>query len=98
MQADIKARSTDKETINSSDWENDDLSKVKGPERRGSFRCTGKFLVRKNKTLHDPQVPLLKAQVKFLQQGFMMFAADVQEQVPNLNMSSFMSYMNMEVI
>lgn len=27
--ADIKARSTDKDTINSSDWENDDLSKVK---------------------------------------------------------------------
>ena len=71
---------------------------MKGPERRGSFRCTGKFLVRKNKTLHDPQVPLLKAQVKFLRQGFMMFTAAVQEQVPNLNMSSFMNYMNMEVI
>lgn len=27
-----------------------------------------------------------------------MFAAAVQEQVPNLNMSSFMNYMNMEVI
>ncbi|PWA65519.1 hypothetical protein CTI12_AA337240 [Artemisia annua] len=94
--ADIKARSTDKETTNSSNWENDDMSKVKGPERRGAFRCTGKFLFRKNKTLHDPQVPLLKAQVKFLRQGFMMFDAAVQEQVPNLNMSSFMNYMNME--
>lgn len=95
---DIKARSTDKETTNSSDWANDDLSKVKWPERRGSFSCTGKFLVRKERRLHDPQVPLLKAQVKFLHEGFMMFAAAVQEQVPNLNLSSVMNYMNMEVI
>ncbi|GJV12375.1 hypothetical protein Tco_1353916 [Tanacetum coccineum] len=56
----------------------------------------GKFLVRKDKILHDPQVPLLKAQVKFLRQGFMMFAAAVQEQVPTLNLSSVMNFMNME--
>lgn len=74
------------------------MSKVKGPERRGSVRCTGKFLVRKDKRLHDPQVPLLKAQVKFLRQGFMMLAAAVQEQVPNLNLAPVMNYMNMEVI
>ncbi|GJU78697.1 transposase, Ptta/En/Spm, plant [Tanacetum coccineum] len=99
--ADIKAigdsSSTDQETTNNSDWTNDDLSKVKGPERRGSVRCTGKFLVRNDKRSHDPQVPLLKAQVKYLRQGFMMFAAAVQEQVPNLNLSSVMNFMNMEV-
>ncbi|GJT65286.1 transposase, Ptta/En/Spm [Tanacetum coccineum] len=98
--ADIKAigdsSSTDQETTNNSDWTNDDLSKVKGPERRGSVRCTGKFLVRNDKRSHDPQVPLLKAQVKYLRQGFMMFAAAVQEQVPNLNLSSVMNFMNME--
>nr|GEW33734.1 ribonuclease H-like domain-containing protein [Tanacetum cinerariifolium] len=75
-EADIKAignsSSIDQETTNNSDWTNDDLSKVKGPERRGS------------------------AQVKYLQQGFMMFAAAVQEQVPNLNLSSVMNFMNME--
>ncbi|GJV12373.1 transposase, Ptta/En/Spm [Tanacetum coccineum] len=70
---------------------------VKGPERRGSVRCTGKFLVRNDKRSHDPQVPLLKAQIKYLRQGFMMFAAAVQEQVPNLNLSSVMNFMNMEV-
>nr|GEV42828.1 hypothetical protein [Tanacetum cinerariifolium] len=74
--ADIKAivdsSSTDQETTNNSDWTNDDLSKVKGPERRGS------------------------AQVKYLRQGFMMFAAVVQKQVPNLNLSSVMNFMNME--
>ncbi|GKF32168.1 hypothetical protein Tco_0101966, partial [Tanacetum coccineum] len=62
--ADIKAigdfSSTDQETTNNSDWTNDDLSNVKGPERRGS--------------------------VKYLRQGFMMFDAAVQEQVPNLNL------------
>nr|GEU58807.1 transposase, Ptta/En/Spm, plant [Tanacetum cinerariifolium] len=36
------------------------------------------------------------AQVKYLQQGFMMFAAAVQEQVPNLNLSPVMNFMNME--
>nr|GEW30874.1 hypothetical protein [Tanacetum cinerariifolium] len=97
--ADIKAigdsSSIDQETTNNSDWTNDDLSKVKGPERRGSVRCTGKFLVRNDKRSHDPQVPLLKAQVKYLRQG-LMFAAAVQEQVPNLNLSSVMNFMNME--
>nr|GEX11902.1 transposase, Ptta/En/Spm [Tanacetum cinerariifolium] len=88
--------STDQETTNNSDWINDDLSKVKGPERRGSVRCTGKFLVINDNRSHDPQVPLLKAQVKYLRQGFMMFAAAVQEQVPNLNLSSVMNFMNME--
>nr|GEY28021.1 transposase, Ptta/En/Spm [Tanacetum cinerariifolium] len=98
--ADIKAigdsSSIDQKTTNNSDWTNDDLSKVKGPERRGSVRCTGKFLVINDKRSHDPQVPLLKAQVKYLQQGFMMFATAVQEQVPNLNLSSVMNFMNME--
>nr|GEY39264.1 hypothetical protein [Tanacetum cinerariifolium] len=37
-----------------------------------------------------------KAQVKYLRQGFMMFAAAVQEPVPNLNLSSVMNFMNME--
>ncbi|GJX79159.1 transposase, Ptta/En/Spm, plant [Tanacetum coccineum] len=86
--ADIKSigdsSSIDQETTNNSDWTNDDLSKVKGPERRGSVCCTGKFLVRNDKRSHDPQVPLLKAQVKYLRQGFMMFAAAVQEQVYDL--------------
>ncbi|GJV60613.1 transposase, Ptta/En/Spm, partial [Tanacetum coccineum] len=99
--ADIKAigdsSSTDQETTNNSDWTNDDLSKVKRPERRGSVRCTGKFLVKNDKRSHDPQVPLLKAQVKYLRQGFMMFAVAVEEQVPNLNLSSVMNFMNMEV-
>ncbi|GJR99085.1 ribonuclease H-like domain-containing protein [Tanacetum coccineum] len=36
-------------------------------------------------------------EVKYLRQGFMMFAAAVQEQVPNLNLSSVMNFMNMEV-
>ncbi|GKD03454.1 putative RNA-directed DNA polymerase, eukaryota, reverse transcriptase zinc-binding domain protein, partial [Tanacetum coccineum] len=73
--ADIKAigdsSSTDQEITNNSDWTNDDLSKVKGTERRGL--------------------------VKYLRQGFMMFVAAVQEQVPNLNLSFVMNFMNMEV-
>nr|GFA16112.1 hypothetical protein [Tanacetum cinerariifolium] len=73
--ADIKAigdsSSNDQETTNSSDWTNDDLSKVKGPERKGS--------------------------VKYIRQGFMMFAAGVQEQVPNFNLSYVMNFMNMGV-
>nr|GEW00583.1 hypothetical protein [Tanacetum cinerariifolium] len=68
-EADIKpigdSSSTDQETTNNSDWTNDNLSKLKGPERRGSVR-------------------------------FMMFAAAVQEQVPNLNLSSIMNFINME--
>nr|GEZ75646.1 hypothetical protein [Tanacetum cinerariifolium] len=39
---------------------------------------------------------LSKDQVKYLRQGFMMFAAAVQEQVHNLNLSSVMNFMNME--
>nr|GEX16818.1 hypothetical protein CTI12_AA180240 [Tanacetum cinerariifolium] len=58
--ADIKAigdsSSIDQETTNNSDWTNDDLSKVKGLERRCSIHCTGKFLVRNDKRSYDPQV------------------------------------------
>ncbi|GJU97116.1 transposase, Ptta/En/Spm [Tanacetum coccineum] len=40
--------STNTQGIQEDDWTNDDLSKVKGPEKRGYVRCVGKMLSLRN--------------------------------------------------
>ncbi|PWA38496.1 transposase, Ptta/En/Spm [Artemisia annua] len=40
--------STNTQGIQEDDWANDDLSKVKGPEKRGYVRCVGKMLSQRN--------------------------------------------------
>ncbi|GKF11886.1 transposase, Ptta/En/Spm, partial [Tanacetum coccineum] len=57
-------------------WIDDDLAKVKGPERGGNVRCVGKFPAAKKRRVQDPQVPLLKAQVKSLREDFMSLGDD----------------------
>ncbi|GJZ09219.1 hypothetical protein Tco_0543502 [Tanacetum coccineum] len=42
-------------------WIDDDLAKIKGPERGGNVRCVGKFPAAKKRRVQDPQVPVLKA-------------------------------------
>ncbi|PWA67349.1 hypothetical protein CTI12_AA270740 [Artemisia annua] len=75
-------------------WIDDDLSKVKGPEKGGNVRCVGKFSAAKKRNVQDPQVPLLKAQVKGLREDFMSLVAAVKEHIPGLNLSSIISHAN----
>ena len=88
-------------------WIDDDLSKVKGPERGGNVRCVGKFSAAKKRKVQDPQVPLLLAQVplllaqvKGLREDLMSLVAAVKEHIPGLNLSTIISRANtnMEVI
>ena len=80
-------------------WIDDDLSKVKGPERGGNVRCVGKFSPPKKRKVQDPQVPLLLAQVKGLREDLMSLVAAVKEHIPGLNLSTIISRAttNMEV-
>ena len=51
MQASIQVVADDSNNTQGTqedDWTNDDLSKVKGPEKRGYVRCVGKMLSRRN--------------------------------------------------
>ncbi|GJY35062.1 hypothetical protein Tco_0420440 [Tanacetum coccineum] len=75
-------------------WIDDDLAKVKGPKRGGNVRCVDKFPAAKKKRVQDPQVPLLKAQVKGLQEDFMSFIVAVKELIPGLNLSTILSRAN----
>ncbi|GKD72798.1 hypothetical protein Tco_1331080, partial [Tanacetum coccineum] len=54
----------------------DDLAKVKGPEKGGNIRCVGKFPATKKRRVQDPQVPLLKAEMKGLRKDFMSLGDD----------------------
>ncbi|GJZ02662.1 ARID DNA-binding domain-containing protein, partial [Tanacetum coccineum] len=75
-------------------WIDDDLAKVKGPERGGNIRCVGKFPATKKRRVQDPQVPLLKAEVKGLRKDFMSLVAAVKEHIPGLNLSTLISRVN----
>ncbi|GJS98091.1 cytochrome c biogenesis protein CCS1, chloroplastic [Tanacetum coccineum] len=75
-------------------WIDDDLAKVKGPERGGNIRCVGKFPAAKKRRVQDPQVPLLKAEVKGLRKDFMSLVAAVKEHIPGLNLSTLISRAN----
>ncbi|GJW46900.1 transposase, Ptta/En/Spm [Tanacetum coccineum] len=75
-------------------WIDDDLAKVKGPERGGNVCCVGKFPATKKRRVQDPQVPLLKAQVKGLREDFMSLVAAVKEHIPGLNLSTIPSRAN----
>nr|XP_043625707.1 uncharacterized protein LOC122597140 [Erigeron canadensis] len=51
-------------------WKNDDLAKVKGPEKGGRVRCLGKVVIAKDKgscLSQDPQIPVLKARINELE-------------------------------
>ena len=78
-------------------WIDDDLSKVKGPERGGNVRCVGKFAAVKKRRVEDPQVPILKAEVKGLREDLMSLVAAIKEHIPGLNLSIIISRANMEV-
>ncbi|GJY10636.1 hypothetical protein Tco_0378821 [Tanacetum coccineum] len=75
-------------------WIDDDLAKVKGPERGGNIRCVGKFPAAKKRRVQDPQIPLLKAEVKGLRKDFMSMVAVVKEHIPGLNLSTLISRAN----
>lgn len=50
---------------------NDDLAKVKGPEKRGRIRSVGKVVMAKDKgssSSQDPQVPQLKSRINELEE------------------------------
>ncbi|GKF78892.1 hypothetical protein Tco_0234460 [Tanacetum coccineum] len=63
-------------------WIDDDLAKV------------NKFLAAKKRRVQDPQVPLLKAEVKGLRKDFMSLVAAVKEHIPELNLSTLISRAN----
>nr|GEV59949.1 hypothetical protein [Tanacetum cinerariifolium] len=69
-------------------WIDDVLAKVKGPERGGNVRCEVKFPAARKRRVQDPQVPLLKAEVKGLRKDFMSLVAAVKEHIPGLNLST----------
>ena len=48
-------------------WKDDDLAKVKGPEKRGHIRCRGKIIKAIRKGSCASQVPQLKARVNELE-------------------------------
>ena len=48
-------------------WKDDDLAKVKGPEKRGHVRCRGKIIKAIRKGSCASQVPQLKARVNELE-------------------------------
>ncbi|GJQ99261.1 transposase, Ptta/En/Spm [Tanacetum coccineum] len=75
-------------------WIDDDLAKVKGPERGGNVRCVGKFPAAKKRRVQDPQVPVLKAEVKGIREDLMRLVAAVKEHIPGLNLSTIISRAN----
>ncbi|GKE87602.1 hypothetical protein Tco_1565077 [Tanacetum coccineum] len=72
-------------------WIDDDLAKVKGPERGGNVRCVGKFPAAKKKRVQDPQVPVLKAEVKGIREDLIRLVAAVKEHIHGLNLSTIIS-------
>ncbi|CAH9113119.1 unnamed protein product [Cuscuta epithymum] len=71
MNEDVETQDSEETT----DWRNDDLAKVKGPEKRGRIRCVGFTIVKDKQTsssqqsqisIQNPQVSILQAQVSSL--------------------------------
>ncbi|CAH9138633.1 unnamed protein product [Cuscuta epithymum] len=89
------------------DYRNDDLAKVKGPEKRGRIRCVG-FTVMKDKCasssqqpqvpIQDPQVPILQAQVSTLSRKFDMLLGAFKKNLPHEQLCAILNDLNNEVI
>ncbi|GKA45668.1 cytochrome c biogenesis protein CCS1, chloroplastic, partial [Tanacetum coccineum] len=77
-------------------WIDDDLAKVKGPERGGNIRCVGKFPAAKKRERGSQihKFLLLKSEVKGLRKDFMSLVASVKEHIPGLNLSTLISRAN----
>ncbi|CAH9135795.1 unnamed protein product [Cuscuta epithymum] len=88
------------------DYRNDDLAKVKGPEKRGRIRCVG-FTVMKDKCasssqqpqvpIQDPQVPILQAQVSTLSRKFDMLLGAFKKNLPHEQLCAILNDLNNEV-
>ncbi|CAH9075027.1 unnamed protein product [Cuscuta europaea] len=89
------------------DWRNDDLAKVKGPEKRGRIRCVGFTIVKDKQTsssqqsqipIQDPQVPILQAQVSSLSRKVDILLGAFKHNMTSGQFSAILNSLSNEVV
>ncbi|MFS7899668.1 putative transposase, Ptta/En/Spm, plant [Helianthus anomalus] len=83
------------------DFTNDDYSKVKGPEKRGYVRLVGRMPAAKSNATYSQTNDEIKSVIQTndqLKSVVNAMAIIIQEHIPNVNLSSVLSNINMQVI
>ncbi|MFS7986106.1 putative transposase, Ptta/En/Spm, plant [Helianthus anomalus] len=82
------------------DFTNDDYSKVKGPEKRGYVRLVGRMPAAKSNATYSQTNDEIKSVIQTndqLKSVVNAMAIIIQEHIPNANLSSVLSNINMQV-
>ncbi|KAJ0479892.1 putative transposase, Ptta/En/Spm, plant [Helianthus annuus] len=101
-QASLKKITNDSTTTpdDPADFTNDDYSKVKGPEKRGYIRLVGRMPAAKSNATYSQTNDQIKSVIQTndqLKSVVNAMAIIIQEHIPNANLSSVLSNINMQV-